>query len=98
LHTKQQGKKKQRPQQQGTSPPPTTTTTMATPWEVVKEILKQAFCAGMLPRTLGPYDVWEMRDKYQAVEYETFRTNLNKLCKNLESQQSSTASDNAAVL
>jgi hypothetical protein len=38
-----------------------------------------------------------MRDEYQAVEYENFRTNLNKLRKKLESQQSSAASDNAAL-
>jgi hypothetical protein len=70
---------------------------MATPWEVAKEILKQDFCAGMLPGTLGPHDVWEMRDEYQAVEYVKFRTNLNKLRKKLESQQSSAASDDAAL-
>jgi hypothetical protein len=75
----------------------TTTTTMATPWEVAKKILQQDFCAGMLPRTLGPTEVYEMRREYQAVKYENFRTNLNKLRKKLEFQQSSAASDDAAL-
>jgi hypothetical protein len=75
----------------------TTTTTMATPWEVAKEILQQDFCAGMLPRTLGPTEVYGMRREYQAVEYGKFRTNLNKLRKKLEFQQSSAALDDAAL-
>ncbi len=64
---------------------------------VAKEILQQDFCAGMLPRTLGPAEVHEMRREYEAVEYEKFRTNLNKLRKKLEFQQSSAASDDAAL-
>ena len=70
---------------------------MATPWEVAKEMLQQDVCAGMLPRTLGPTEVYEMRREYQAVEYGKFRTNLNKLRKKLEFQQSSAASDDAAL-
>jgi hypothetical protein len=70
---------------------------MTTPWEIAKEILKEDFCAGMLPRTLGPYDVWDLRDEYRAVKYENFRTNLNKLRNKLESQQISAASDDAAL-
>ena len=70
---------------------------MATPWEVSKEILKQDFCAGMLPRTLGPAEIYEMPQEYQDVEYGNFRTNLNELRKKLESQQSSAALDDAAL-
>ena len=64
---------------------------------VAKEILQQDFCAGMLPRTLGPAEVHAMRREYEVVEYEKFRTNLNKLRKKLEFQQSSAASDDAAL-
>jgi hypothetical protein len=88
-----QGKQNASPRQQ----PTTNTTTMATPWEVAKEMLQQDFCAGMLPGTLGPTEVYEMRREYQAVEYGKFRTNLNKLRKKLELQQSSAASDDAAL-
>ena len=70
---------------------------MATLWEVAKEILQQDVCARMLPRTLGPAEVHAMRREYEAVEYEKFRTNLNKLRKKLEFQQSSAASDDAAL-
>jgi hypothetical protein len=70
---------------------------MAAPWEVVKELLQQDFCAGMLPRTMGPPEVYEMRNEHQAVECVKFRTNLNKLRKLLEFQQSSAASDDAAL-
>jgi hypothetical protein len=89
-HTKQPGQTK-------STTTTTTTTTMATPWEVAKEILQQDVCARMLPRTLGPAEVHEMRREYEAVEYEKFRTNLNKLRKKLELQQSSAASDDAAL-
>ena len=64
---------------------------------VAKEILQQDFCAGMLPCTLGPAEVHAMRREYEVVEYEKFRTNLNKLRKKLELQQSSAASDDAAL-
>ena len=70
---------------------------MTTPWEIAKELLKEDFCAGMLPCTLGPSDVWDLRDEYRAVRYENFRTNLNKLRNKLESQQISAASDDAAL-
>jgi hypothetical protein len=97
----EQGKQKEPQFGQTKSTTTTTTTTtaatMATPWEVAKEILQQDFCAGMLPRTLGPTEVYEMRREYQAVEYGKFRTNLNKLRRKLEFQQSSAASDNAAL-
>jgi hypothetical protein len=70
---------------------------MATPWEVAKELLKEDFCAGMLPRTMGPVEIYSMRKEYESVVYENFRNNLNKLRNLLESQQSSAASDDAAL-
>ncbi len=70
---------------------------MATPWEVAKELLKEDFCAGMLPRTMGPAEIYSMRKESESVVYENVRNNRNKLRNLLESQQSSAASDDAAL-
>jgi hypothetical protein len=70
---------------------------MATNWEIAKVLLKEDWCAGMIPLTMGPSEVHIFRLEYEAVPHQNFSVNLNALRKKLDSQQKTAASDDAAL-
>ena len=69
-----------------------------TPWEIAKEILIQEISEGRVLETMGPKDVYVMKEEYQRVEYKKFRTNLNSLRKALNKLKNTAAIDTAAVV
>ena len=70
---------------------------MSTPWDIAKELLKEDICAGMVPPTMAPKDVYEMRVEYQEVMYENFRNNLNSLRKALDKLKNKADVDSAGI-
>jgi hypothetical protein len=69
-----------------------------TPWEIAKEILIQEISEGRVLETMGPKDVYVMKEEYQRVEYKKFRTNLNSLRKAPNKLKNTAAIDIAAVV
>jgi hypothetical protein len=70
---------------------------MAANWEIAKALLKEDWCAGMIPLATGPSEVHIFRLEHEAVPHQNFSANLNALRKKLDSQQKTTASDDAAL-